>query len=224
MKLAAIGEALGAFPALEPSWQHANEIVEPTANTEAERLLDEQLLATVPGTAFGDGVGKVADAVRHGGGDVLHLHPAGRTSLRFEQEVDAAALPVADLRADPAVAGQGRNRAGLDGLPDQAVAAPGVDAHEGPGRLDQFPGPGKLAGGVAGRREPDAAAGFATAEHGSGVRAMGLDRASVESHLGDEAVAPPDQPPLGERRQPHASPGRGRAFRSNSVIQPRTMR
>ncbi|MGQ0552516.1 MAG: hypothetical protein ACT4PU_04790 [Planctomycetota bacterium] len=40
MKLAAIGEALGAFPALEPSWQHAAENVEPTASTEAERLLD----------------------------------------------------------------------------------------------------------------------------------------------------------------------------------------
>ena len=153
------------------------------------------MLRAARGHAVGELGGRAALQV-----DVLDLDIAGRPVLRFEQEVHARARPVGDFAADRVVAGQWRDRAGLDRLGGESVRPPGVDAHQALADSHHLPAEGELPLGVRGGREPGLQPLVDKPRHRAGIGDMGGDGAAVlEAVIAQEALVALDA----------ASPGGG---------------
>ena len=86
------------------------------------------------GAARRHGVGEFAGMgrrLRPAQGDALDLEMAGRPGLRGQQEIDAGAAAVGNLAPDRRAGESGIDPAGLQGLFDDGVGPPGVDADQG---------------------------------------------------------------------------------------------
>src|SRR3546814_2386897 len=87
----------------------------------------------MPGAAGGDRVGELGEAVAARQRHALDLQIAGGRAGPFQHEVDAAVGAVADFAPEAVVAGELWNAAGRQGIADQGVVPPGIDADEAAG-------------------------------------------------------------------------------------------
>ncbi len=142
--------------------------------------------------------GELGEARRAREMNVLDLD-VGEAALRIlEQDVDPARLPVFDLAPKPGVSGELLDATSGDGLGDDLVRVPRIDADEMGAlaqiRFDQLPGMPVLPGRAVAFGEPHGGAGGGETQHRAGVGAGRRHRlAAVEPDVGEEALVALEQ-------------------------------
>jgi hypothetical protein len=134
---------------------------------------------------------------------VLDLDETIRAAGAAQQEVDPAALVVADLAPNQLVAPKLGDPPGSDRFLDQTIGMYGVDPDQTAVGPDQLEGERQRAVWVACPRYPDACAWLVEPQHPARIGAMHGDLTPIfKNDVGKESLVPAHQAPGDQRRRP----------------------